>query len=256
MGLPRLLGCFDIGAGPVTIDFMNMSGVAHNVAIQQGTSGPTLKATPVTPSGTHSLTVNLKAGTYTFYCDVHAGMKGTVRVLSRYRTIPSAAADKRTLSKQLATDLTLAKGLESANLPANTVLVKYTVPGDINLDGTVNFLFGIPLFAVSIACDDGVGAHFVGRSLHAAVTSRPSARAFRVTHERERFDREARAVAALNHPNIVTLHSIEEADGVRFLTMEFVDGTTSALLLDLQGPLPRRQARGCALLAEAQQAAG
>ncbi|GAC1444086.1 MAG: Type 1 glutamine amidotransferase-like domain-containing protein [Vulcanimicrobiaceae bacterium] len=37
-----------------------------------------------------------------------------------------------------------------------------------------------------IACDDGVGAHFVGRSLHAAVTSRPSARAFRVTRERER----------------------------------------------------------------------
>ena len=39
-----------------------------------------------------------------------------------------------------------------------------------------------------------------------------------------RFEREAKAVAALNHPNIVTLHSIEEADGVRFLTMELVEG--------------------------------
>ena len=38
----------------------------------------------------------------------------------------------------------------------------------------------------------------------------------------ERFKREARAVAALNHPNIVTLHSVEEAGDVRFLTMEFV----------------------------------
>ena len=40
----------------------------------------------------------------------------------------------------------------------------------------------------------------------------------------ERFKREARAVAALNHPNIVTLHSVEEADGYHFLTMELVEG--------------------------------
>lgn len=40
----------------------------------------------------------------------------------------------------------------------------------------------------------------------------------------ERFRREARAVAALNHPHIVTIHSVEEADGVHFLTMELVEG--------------------------------
>ena len=39
-----------------------------------------------------------------------------------------------------------------------------------------------------------------------------------------RFDREAKAVAALNHPNIVTIHSVEEDDGVHFLTMELVEG--------------------------------
>ena len=41
-----------------------------------------------------------------------------------------------------------------------------------------------------------------------------------------RFEREARALAALSHPNIVGIHSIEEHDGLRFLTMELVEGTS------------------------------
>jgi serine/threonine-protein kinase len=41
-----------------------------------------------------------------------------------------------------------------------------------------------------------------------------------------RFEREARLVASLNHPNIVVLHSIEEAAGVRFVTMEYVEGSS------------------------------
>ena len=43
--------------------------------------------------------------------------------------------------------------------------------------------------------------------------------------QRRRFEREALAVAALNHPNIVTIHSVEEDGGVPFLTMELVEGT-------------------------------
>jgi len=42
----------------------------------------------------------------------------------------------------------------------------------------------------------------------------------------QRFHREAQAVAALNHPNIVTLYSVEEEDETRFLTMEKVEGET------------------------------
>ena len=42
---------------------------------------------------------------------------------------------------------------------------------------------------------------------------------------RKRFAREARAIAALNHPNIITIHSVEEFDGQPFLTMELVEGT-------------------------------
>jgi eukaryotic-like serine/threonine-protein kinase len=40
----------------------------------------------------------------------------------------------------------------------------------------------------------------------------------------ERFRREAKALAALDHPGIVTVHSVEEADGIHFLTMQLVEG--------------------------------
>ena len=50
-----------------------------------------------------------------------------------------------------------------------------------------------------------------------------------------RFEREARAIAALNHPNIVTLHSVEEAGGISFLTMELIDGRRLTELLPKDG---------------------
>jgi serine/threonine protein kinase len=52
---------------------------------------------------------------------------------------------------------------------------------------------------------------------------------------RSRFEREARAVAALNHPSIVTIHSVEEADGLPFLTMELVEGRTLASIIPAHG---------------------
>ena len=50
-----------------------------------------------------------------------------------------------------------------------------------------------------------------------------------------RFQREARAVAALNHPHIVTIYSVEEAGGVHFFTMELVDGHSLDRLVPERG---------------------
>ena len=43
---------------------------------------------------------------------------------------------------------------------------------------------------------------------------------------KQRFEREARTVAALNHPHICTLHDIGSQDGIDFLVMEYLDGET------------------------------
>lgn len=57
---------------------------------------------------------------------------------------------------------------------------------------------------------------------------------------RKRFERETRAIAALSHPNIVTIYSIEEADGFHFYTMELVEGRTLTELIPKKGfPLSR-----------------
>src|SRR5262245_10388001 len=54
---------------------------------------------------------------------------------------------------------------------------------------------------------------------------------------RARFQQEARAAAALNHPNIVHLYSVEQLDALLFLTMEFVPGRSLHALLTAHTPL-------------------
>jgi serine/threonine-protein kinase len=79
--------------------------------------------------------------------------------------------------------------------------------------------------------------------------------ALKVLHERlgaddehvSRFRHEARAVAQLSHPNVVTVIDRGDDDGRRFIVFEYVDGENLRQLLDRTGPLPVRRALEIAL---------
>jgi eukaryotic-like serine/threonine-protein kinase len=70
-----------------------------------------------------------------------------------------------------------------------------------------------------------------------------------------RFQREAEVLASINHPNIAGIHSLEEADGSRFLVLELVEGETLAERIK-RGPIPIDESLGIVKqIAEALEAA-
>ncbi len=105
-------------------------------------------------------------------------------------------------------------------LPAGTRLGSHEIVASIGAGG---------MGEVYRASDTRLGRDVALKVLPAEMASSPE--------RLERFQREARAVAALNHPHIVTIHSVEESGGVHFLTMELVEGRSLDLLI-AEGPLP------------------
>jgi len=63
----------------------------------------------------------------------------------------------------------------------------------------------------------------------------------------ERFHREARAAAALNHPNIIQVFDAGEQDGTHYFAMELVDGETAAAKVERNGPMPESEAVAVAM---------
>ena len=63
---------------------------------------------------------------------------------------------------------------------------------------------------------------------------------------RERTLREARAIAALSHPNVVTLHDVAREDGEPFVVMEYMQAHSLATIIDVLGPLPQAKAAAIA----------
>jgi serine/threonine protein kinase/Flp pilus assembly protein TadD len=77
------------------------------------------------------------------------------------------------------------------------------------------------------ACDLKLDRDVAMKFLPEAAVGDPERRAF--------FEREAKAVAALNHPNIVTIYAVDEAEGTTFFTMELVDGQPLSKLIEPGG---------------------
>jgi plastocyanin len=77
-----------------------------------------------------------KTGTFTYLCDVHPGMKGTVKVLAKGKKVPSTKDDDAAVKKQVSTAESNAKKLGSTTAPANTVQV-----GASTSDGVERFAF-------------------------------------------------------------------------------------------------------------------
>jgi plastocyanin len=63
-----------------------------------------------------------KAGSYTYYCVLHPGMKGTVKVVAKSAKVPSAKADAARAKAQLARGLVTLKRIDKQKAPANTVI--------------------------------------------------------------------------------------------------------------------------------------
>src|SRR6202047_1416527 len=71
-----------------------------------------------------------------------------------------------------------------------------------------------------------------------------------------RFQREAKMLAALNHPNIATIHELEQSNGTSYLVMELVSGETLAERIKREGAVPVEEALAiCKQIAEALEAA-
>lgn len=110
-GLPEL------GLNPV---LFNPKGLFGKTIVTNGTKD-IQSALPLADHA-KAMTVRFtKAGSFTYYCELHPGMKGKVNVLPKSRRVPSAAADAARVRLQVSKAVTVAKALLKKTTPPNTI---------------------------------------------------------------------------------------------------------------------------------------
>src|ERR1700739_1530187 len=124
-------------------------------------------------------------------------------------------------------------------LAAGTTLASYEITGAIGAGG---------MGEVYQAHDTKLGRDVAIKVLPEAFAHDPE--------RLSRFQREAKMLAALNHPNIATIHGLEQSNGTSYLVMELVSGETLAERVKREGALPIEEALTiCKQIAEALEAA-
>ena len=114
LGFPRTLTRSGFGK---TFTFDGRRRVESGLPLQNGPKPMTVRFT--------------RAGAFTFLCDVHAGMKGTVRVLAGGRRIPTARQHAAKVKAQVARGERVAEGLASTKPPAGVVSVGASGAGGV-----------------------------------------------------------------------------------------------------------------------------
>jgi plastocyanin len=85
-----------------------------------------------------------KTGRFTYYCNIHAGMKGTVTVKPKGKKVPSKRADAKAIKRQVAASIKTAKALPKTTPPANTVNVGVAGKGGEELFAFVPSTMTVP----------------------------------------------------------------------------------------------------------------
>ncbi|MEN3285358.1 MAG: hypothetical protein V7607_6498 [Solirubrobacteraceae bacterium] len=100
---------------------------------------------PVAPKPKPVTVKFAKSGSYTYFCDIHAGMKATIRVKAKSKSIPSAKAHAKLIKDQVSRAAATAQKLSKVTPPANTVDLGVAGKGGVEIFAMVPAATTVPV---------------------------------------------------------------------------------------------------------------